>query len=537
MNFFDLHLGPSFLAALAIIAGAFVSEDAATITAATLAAASVLDARVSFVSAVAGLWVGDLGVYGAVRWWRARAGKTRWFSQAADSLKRDFTMARGDWPLALSRFFPGTRLPAYVSAGLNRMPFARYAAITGITAVLWTAVVFAAIWIFPAQAETARERAAYLGFAGLAAFVGLWLWKSQGKQLHGSLQKIWQKVMRWEFWPAWLFYTPVTAMCVWLGIRYRGISLPTIANLNQKNGGIIGESKMEILHELMKSSPASTARAWIVAAGSEEERLARIESILQMHELSFPFVLKPDTAQRGAGFRKVQSIEDARNYLKTVAESLVLQEYVAGPNEAGIFYYRFPGDAHGHIFGITRKRFPIVTGDGVHSLEALVEQDERARFLKKVYLMRLGTEANRIPVVGEKVRLVEAGNHCQGCIFEDGWDLHSEELRRALDEISQEIRGFHVGRFDVRYITDEELSRGRGFQIIELNGAASEATNIYDAKNSLWTAYRTLYRQWKLIYAIGSENRKRGAVPRTAFAVWQDWREFSARACDFPIAD
>jgi len=47
MNFFDLHLGPSFLAALAIIAGAFVSEDAATITAATLAAASVLDARVS----------------------------------------------------------------------------------------------------------------------------------------------------------------------------------------------------------------------------------------------------------------------------------------------------------------------------------------------------------------------------------------------------------------------------------------------------------------------------------------------------------
>ena len=135
------------------------------------------------------------------------------------------------------------------------------------------------------------------------------------------------------------------------------------------------------------------------------------------------------------------------------------------------------------------------------------------------------------------MRLVEAGNHCQGCIFEDGWELHTEELRRAVNEISQKIRGFHVGRFDVRYTSDEDLSAGQGFQIIELNGAASEATNLYDAKNSLWTAYRTLYRQWKLIYAIGSENRKRGAVPRSALAVWQDWREFSARACDFPIAD
>src|SRR5437879_13901165 len=113
MNFFDLHLGPSFLAALAIIAGAFVSEDAATITAATLAVASVLDVRVSFVSAVAGLWVGDLGVYGAVRWWRARAGKTRWFWQAADALKNEFMMARGDWPMAHRRFFPVTSLPDY----------------------------------------------------------------------------------------------------------------------------------------------------------------------------------------------------------------------------------------------------------------------------------------------------------------------------------------------------------------------------------------------------------------------------------------
>src|SRR5690242_2126088 len=151
MNFLAIHFGTSFVAALAIVAGAFVSEDAATITAATLAAASVLDARLSFLSAVAGLWVGDLGVYGAARLWKEKAAKRRWFSQAAGSLKGDAFAAPSHWPLALSRFFPGTRLPAYISAGLNRMPFFRYAGITAATAVLWTAMVFTAIWVFPSQ--------------------------------------------------------------------------------------------------------------------------------------------------------------------------------------------------------------------------------------------------------------------------------------------------------------------------------------------------------------------------------------------------
>jgi membrane protein DedA with SNARE-associated domain len=533
----NFHFGAGIAAAVAIIAGALISEDAATITAASLAAASLLDVRLSFFSAIAGLWLSDLGVYGAVRLWKEKTGTSRWFSKAVNSLEANAASAGDEWLLAVSRFFPGTRLPAYVSAGLNGMPFPRYAGITAFTAVLWTSLVFASISIFPAQARTARERLTLVGFAGLAAFAVLSLWNVYGARIRLAARSAWQHLIRWEFWPAWVFYAPVTAMCAWLGIRHRGISLPTVANLNQKNGGIIGESKMEILHELLKSSPESTARAWLIAAGSEGDRLARIESILAAHDVSLPFVLKPDTAQRGAGFRKVHSSAEAKEYLARVAEPLVLQQYVEGPNEAGIFYYRFPGEARGHIFGITRKRFPSVTGDGVHSLAQLIARNDRARFLQSVYVRRLGVGAKRIPAAGETVRLVEAGNHCQGCIFEEGWDLYSEQLRRSIDAISLKVPGFYVGRFDVRYTTDEALRGGVGFQIIELNGAASEATNLYDARNSLWIAYRTLYRQWRLIYAIGSENRKRGAVPRSASAVWRDWRDFSARACDFPIAD
>jgi len=119
----------------------------------------------------------------------------------------------------------------------------------------------------------------------------------------------------------------------------------------------------------------------------------------------------------------------------------------------------------------------------------------------------------------------------------DGSDLLTEELRSRFDAISQKLPGFYIGRYDVRYSTDDELRAGRGFEIIELNGAASEATNIYDESNPLWSAYKTLYRQWELVYRIGAANRSCGHRPATPLAVLRDWLEFSRQALQYPIAD
>jgi hypothetical protein len=77
----------------------------------------------------------------------------------------------------------------------------------------------------------------------------------------------------------------------------------------------------------------------------------------------------------------------------------------------------------------------------------------------------------------------------------------------------------------------------KNFQIIELNGAASEATSIYDARNSIFDAYRTLFRQWDLVFAIGAANRQRGCAPTKLSLVWQRWREYSRLAATYPAAD
>jgi membrane protein DedA with SNARE-associated domain len=540
MSIPTIHDGSAIALIVAIVLGALISEDGATITAATLAASSVLDFRLAFLSAFAGLWGGDLGVYALTRRIGPRIIQHRWFAgwfpkgktRTSNPLGRN-----GQLSLALSRFFPGMRLPAYISAGLDRMPVLAFAAITAVSAVAWILLVFATIQLAPSRSSSAKQQLALFSLFGLGLFALLSAWRHWGHRIRHALSISFDRIVRWEFWPAWLFYSPVAAICLWLGFRYKGFSLPTVANLNQQKGGIVGESKIGILQTLMETSPEYTSDGYLVSEGSAEYRIEAIGEICLRHEIHFPFVLKPDTAQRGAGFRKIESFDEIENYFAQVSSQLILQRYVEGPNEAGIFYYRFPKEQRGHIFGITRKQFPVVMGDGLRSLRELIESDARARLIAGTYLERFASAADRILPRGESMRLVEAGNHCQGCIFKEGEDLYSEELRTAFDEISQKLPGFYIGRYDIRYGSDDELRAGKGFQIIELNGAASEATNIYDEGNSLWSAYNTLYRQWKLVFQIGAANRSRGHRPASPLAVFRDWMAFSRQAMEYPLAD
>ena len=78
--------------------------------------------------------------------------------------------------------------------------------------------------------------------------------------------------------------------------------------------------------------------------------------------------------------------------------------------------------------------------------------------------------------------------------------------------LSRGYSGFHFGRFDVRAESEEALRAGR-FRVLELNGVASEATHIYDPKTPLLAAYRVLFEQWRLCFAIGRANAAAGHRP------------------------
>jgi hypothetical protein len=417
------------------------------------------------------------------------------------------------------------------------MPFAVFASVTAFCAAVWVGAALLLAKSFPSFSWDATHGLRAAAVPILVSVLLLAIARAFLVNVAPTLRNFWRKYRQWEFWPAWLFYAPVAAMGAWFAVRYRGLALPTIANPLQRNGGLIGESKIEIQMALMKVSPEFVADAYLIAPANTLERTRFLEILLSTHQIEFPFVLKPNVGQRGDGFRKIKTMTEAQEYLATVHTPVILQRYAPGPHEAGIFYYRLPNQGAGRIFAITEKIFPVVTGDGLRTLRELIAADERASLLADTYLRRFRDLADRVLPAGEPVRLVEAGNHCQGAIFRDGMHLYSEPLRAAIDKISQALPEFFIGRYDVRYENVEELRSGRGFKIIELNGSASEATSIYDSRNSIWSAYKTLYRQWQLVYQIGEMNRERGYTTASVGSVVADWFAYQKLAACYPAAD
>jgi hypothetical protein len=415
----------------------------------------------------------------------------------------------------------------------------RFGAITAACAAIWIGLMFA---IADGAISTSlifgiRHELPNLVIAAAIGTISIWMAKILITRHSAGIRTALSRWSRWEFWPAWLFYLPVFLMCVYLGIKHRGFALPTVANPGQHNGGVVGESKIEILRQLRAIAPEYTAEAHLIAPGDIGSRTRAVEWAHATEGWTWPIVLKPDVAQRGAGFRKIASLADARDYLRQVTAPVIAQRYVAGPYEAGIFYYRFPGAERGTIFAITEKQFPTMTGDGVRTMRELLMDDSRARLIADVYLRRFDDQADRVVPSGEQVRLVEAGNHCQGCIFRDGSSRNTPELEAAIDGILRDLPGFYIGRLDVRYSSEEKIRAGKDFVILELNGATSEATNIYDERNSLLAAYETLFRQWELVYAIGSMNRESGHHSATALSVLRDWMDHRRTARLYPAAD
>jgi hypothetical protein len=338
---------------------------------------------------------------------------------------------------------------------------------------------------------------------------------------------------RWEFWPSAILYAPVAAHIVRLAITHRGLATLSAANPGIPEGGFVGESKAAILAQLPQRW---TLRSTVIGDGGTEARLDDLRQLIEYGEYEFPLVLKPDAGQRGIGVRVVHSLGDAREYFAIQPGAVVVQRFHPGPFEAGIFYFRRPGEGRGRIFSVTSKRFPVLTGDGRSTLEKLIWMHPRFRLQASIFLRRHAGEKDRVLAEGERFQLAIAGNHAQGTMFVDGAHLVTPELERRIDEIARQVPGFYIGRFDVRYADVEAFRRGEDLAIVELNGVTSEATHIYDPQLTLWNAWRVLCRQWTLVFEIGAANRERGhAAVATRRLLWLSLQHLRHRPA-MPIA-
>lgn len=235
-------------------------------------------------------------------------------------------------------------------------------------------------------------------------------------------------------------------------------------------------------------------------------------------EIHFPLIAKPDIGLRGSGVKKIKTISELKEYAQKANFDYLLQDLIPFKNEVGIFYVRHPHHKNGIITGIVSKEFLIVIGDGKSTIEDLIKKTPRFELQFDVLKEEYGDQLHRILQKGESLNLVPFGNHARGAKFLDGSDWITPKLTKMINELAAKIPEFYFGRFDIMYNTLEELERGENFQIVELNGAASEPTHIYDPKHSVWFAWRELARHITYMYEISVENHKMG-VPYLDYKV------------------
>lgn len=344
-----------------------------------------------------------------------------------------------------------------------------------------------------------------------------------------------------EFWPSWLFYTPIVAHWIALGLRYRDFTLPTAANPYIEVGGLCGESKLAILREVRSEARDLVARSTGITTHrwNAKADLAAAEQAMAEAELAYPLVAKPDIGCNGAGVRLVRDAGDLYRYLAEFPREtgVLLQEYLPQENEAGLFYIRHPDETQGRITSVTLKYSPFVIGDGRSTLKDLVLSDSRAGRVPHLYLPRLGRRLHEVPAQGERVRLVFVGNHCKGSIFRDGTPLVSPAMTAQVDRLAKALPGFHFGRIDVRFDSLPALARGEGFRVIEINGVGSEATHVWDASASLADAWRAQFFHYGEAFRIGAANRARGHRPAGLRTLWRYWRAQSRLMGQYPAND
>ncbi|HMH23651.1 MAG TPA: hypothetical protein VK563_17815, partial [Puia sp.] len=334
------------------------------------------------------------------------------------------------------------------------------------------------------------------------AFTG-WL-----RQDADFLKRFFIRLAAWEYWPFAVLYAPVLLYWGWLSWKARSWFFFSTANPSITNAGFLMESKQQIYSLMPEGSYPKTVYC------PRGHPVVTIRRALAERGLAFPLIAKPDIGQRGMKVSLLRNECELYLYSARSKVDFLLQEYIAYPYEAGIFYYRHPGEPKGRISGIVGKEMLAVVGDGRSTIEALLQKNDRYVLQLPALRACYGDFLRQIPAAGKEHLLVPYGNHSRGAKFLDWSDRITPALEERIDALCRQVPGFYFGRLDIKFAGWEGLCEGRDFSVIELNGAGSEPTHIYDPHHSIFFAWKEIIRHYRLLFEISRANAAReGLAP------------------------
>jgi hypothetical protein len=282
-------------------------------------------------------------------------------------------------------------------------------------------------------------------------------------------------------------------------IRLRSVKNLLKVNYGLDHGGYAFASKFGIQayvgHEHF---PATILLDPIVGRQAMESRLISFGK-----QYGYPIVLKPDSGYVGKGIFKIDNASAITGVVPNLTSGYLAQAFVPGDIEFGLFYVR--GKDGVSIPSINQKYYPSVIGDGKSSIIELAIKDSCYNdnwqtFLKDVDLREV------LPT-GKKRTLSFIGSNTLGSRFTDVSDLVTPELVASLERIFANAQGVNFSRLDVK-ATSIESFQGGEFEIIEVNGLASQPTCMLDQRHRVRDIFRILNTHALLLVRTAHLHRK-----------------------------
>ena len=211
-------------------------------------------------------------------------------------------------------------------------------------------------------------------------------------------------------------------------------------------------------------------------------------------QLGYPVVLKPTDGSFGKGVvanitsdgEMTYSIDYVRHELGY--KDVIVEKYI--PGEDLRLYV-----VNNEVVGAIKRIPPHVIGDGINSIEALIElKNEERRLSPRLssclietnkelidYVGRHGYTLNTVPEKGECVFLSERANISLGGDPVDVFDELSNKIKEIAVKALKAVPGLVHGAVDILLYKDEETNEERGY-VIELNPTSQLGGILYPVK-------------------------------------------------------
>lgn len=317
-------------------------------------------------------------------------------------------------------------------------------------------------------------------------------------------RKAFYYISHWESWHWFAKYVLMGPIWLWYCFRAKSMWFFSSSNPGITFSGYVGETKEEVY----KLLPPGTYPDSIFITPSFS--LTEVVRLMDEKGLTFPVAAKAASGIMGFMFRRIDSIDQLKQYHAYMPVNYIIQELVTYPIEVSVFYYRYPHHHRGNITGFVKKELPEIIGDGKSTVWQLIQAHPRVQFKLDEMKSKHAKRLHDILPTGEHYALSHAINLSRGGKLISLAKLKDDRLLYMFDSLSHHSGQLLFGRYDIRCQSIECLKDGKDFKILEFNGCGGEPHHVYGNGNTLWQACRILMHHWDIMYKISTYNHLHG---------------------------